>query len=60
MILYYREIPIFKNCMGSGRMPPKYWIIMRNWKKILSKLVKFEEVYIYYKKEKLYYLTSNY
>lgn len=59
MILYYREIPKFHDCMGSGGMPPKYWILMRRWKKILSKLVKFEEVYIY-KKEKLYRLTSNY
>ena len=55
----YKLIPKFKDCMGSGRMPPKYWIIMSNWKTILSKLVKFKEVYIY-KKEKMYCLTSNY
>ncbi len=54
----YKSIPKFKGCMGLGRKPIKYWIILYNWKQILSKLVKFEEVYIY-KKEKMYSLTSN-
>ena len=50
-------IPKFKDCMGSGRKPGKYWLTLSNWRKLLLKVVKFEEVYIH-KKEKMYYLTS--
>ena len=59
MILYYREIPNFNDCIGRCRITPKQRLILWKWKKLLSKLIKFEEVYIY-KKEKLYRLTSSY
>ena len=59
MILYYREIPNFHDCIGRCIITPKQRLILWRWKKLLSKLIKFEEVYIY-KKEKLYRLTSNY
>ncbi len=50
-------IPQIQHPMGSGRKPGKYWLTLSNWRKLLSKVVKFEEVYIH-KKEKMYYLTS--
>ena len=54
----YKSIPQYDRRMGYGGKPSGYWIPLRNWKQLLSKLVKFEEFYIY-KKEKMYYLTSN-
>ncbi len=59
MKLYCTEIPNFNDCIGRCRMTPKQRLTLWNWKTLLSKLIKFEEVYIY-KKKKLYYLTSNY
>ena len=44
-----KSIPNMQHPMGLGGKPAKYWITLRNWRKLLSKIIKFEEVYIYKK-----------
>ena len=53
----YNSIPQMQRPMGLGGKPAKYWITLRHWRKILTKIFKFEEVYIFLKKEKKYCLT---
>ena len=43
--------------MGLGGKPAKYWITLRNWRNLLTKIFKFEKVYIYEKEKKYCYLT---
>ena len=52
------SVPQIQYPMGLGRKPAKYWITLRNWDKLLKKIIKFEEVYIYKKEKKYYYLTG--
>ena len=52
------SVPRIQYPMGLGRKPAKYWIILRNWDKLLKKMIKFEEVYIYKKEKKYYYSTG--
>ena len=52
-----KSIPKMQHPMGSGRKPGKYWITLSNWRKLLTKIIKFEEVYIYKKEKRYYYLT---
>ena len=52
------SVPRIQYTMGLGRKPAKYWIILRNWDKLLKKMIKFEEVYIYKKEKKYYYSTG--
>ena len=41
-----KSIPKSYQPMGLGGKPAKYWITLRNWRKLLTKIIKFEEVYI--------------
>ena len=52
------SVPQIQYPMGLGRKPAKYWITLRNWDKLLKQIIKFEEVYIYKKEKKYYYLTG--
>jgi len=52
-----KSIPKMQQPMGLGRKPAKYWITLRNWRKLLTKIIKFEEVYIYKKEKRYYYFT---
>ena len=54
-----KSIPKSYLQMGSGIKPGKNWITLSNWKKVLTKIIKFEEVYIYKKEKRYYYLTYN-
>ena len=52
-----KSIPKMQMPMGLGGKPAKYWLTLRNWRTFLTKIIKFEEVYIYKKEKKYYYLT---
>ena len=52
------SVPQIQYPMGLGGKPAKYWITLRNWDKLLKQIIKFEEVYIYKKEKKYYYLTG--
>ncbi len=54
-----KSIPKQQRPMGLGGKPAKYWITLSNWRKLLTKIIKFEEVYIYKKEKRYYYFTSN-
>jgi hypothetical protein len=53
-----KSIPKSYQPMGLGGKPAKYWITLRNWRNLLTKIIKFEQVYIYKKEKRYYYLTS--
>ena len=44
--------------MGHGKKVIKEWLIFHKWRRVLEKKIKFEEVYIYKKEKKYYYLNT--
>ncbi len=55
-----KSIPKMQHPMGHGKKVIKDWLILHKWRRVLEKIIKFEEVYIYKKEKKYYYLnTSN-
>ena len=53
-----KSIPKMQHPMGHGKKAVKDWLTLHKWRRLLEKIIKFEEVYIYKKEKKYYYLTG--